>query len=49
MCDDIAWTMLASSMCPVFDPVVRVIIAEPSGVTNFYHNKIINGRLCIAL
>jgi hypothetical protein len=26
-----------------------VVIDEPSGVTDFYHNKIVNGSSCIAL
>jgi hypothetical protein len=28
---------------------VRVVIDEPSDVTDFYHNKIVNGRICITL
>jgi hypothetical protein len=28
---------------------VRVVIDEPSSVTDFYHNNIVNGRPCIAL
>jgi hypothetical protein len=26
-----------------------VVIDEPSDVTDFYHNKIVNGRICITL
>jgi hypothetical protein len=27
----------------------KVVIDEPSGVTEFYHNKIVNGRPCTTL
>jgi hypothetical protein len=54
MCDDLARTMLASSMCTlgkILAPIlrVRVIIVEPSDIIDFYHNQIVNGRLCISL
>jgi hypothetical protein len=54
VCDDLAWTMLASSRCTL-DKILasilreRVVIDEPSGVTDFYHNKIVNGRSYIEL
>jgi hypothetical protein len=54
LCDDLAWTMLASWMYSLgknLAPILRarVIIAEPFGVTDFYQNKIVNGRPCIEL
>jgi hypothetical protein len=39
--------MLLKNLAP--DIRARVVIVEPSGVTEFYHNKIINGRSCITL
>jgi hypothetical protein len=54
MCDDLAWTMLASWMYTLGKNLVPILkargeIVEPSGVTVFYHNKIVNGRPYIAL
>jgi hypothetical protein len=56
MCDDLAWMMLANCMCTfgkILSPILRgegrMAIVEPSEVTYFYHNKIVNGRPCIEL
>jgi hypothetical protein len=53
--DDLTWMMLASWMCTlgkILAPnsyTAMVVIAEHSDAMNFYHNKIVNGRSCIAL
>jgi hypothetical protein len=54
MCDDLAWTMLASwiyTLGKIIAPILRarVVIVKPSDVTDFYHIKIVNGRTYIAL
>jgi hypothetical protein len=55
VCDDLTWIMLASWMSTlgkILAPnsyMARVVIAEHSNAMNFYHNKIVNERSCIAL